>query len=57
MPGIAHGFDAWKVIMHSEAATYHARFLEEDGDHYSDNVRMQLEAGRCLSAVSYLKAQ
>ena len=57
VPGIAHGFGAWKVIMHSEAATYHARFLQEDGDRYSDNVRMQLEAGRCLPAVSYLKAQ
>ena len=57
VPGIAQGFGAWKVIMHSEAATYHAEFLRRDGDRYSDNVRMQLEAGRCLSAATYLKAQ
>ena len=57
VPGIAEGFGAWKVIMHSEAATYHAGFLAEDGDRYSDNVRMQLEAGRCIPAVSYLQAQ
>ena len=57
VPGIAHGFGAWKIIMYAEAAAWHARFLDEDGDLYSDNVRMQLEAGRCLSATSYLKAQ
>ncbi len=55
--GVESGFTAWKVILHSEAATYHAHFLENQADDYSENVRVQLEAGRCLSAVTYLNAQ
>ena len=51
------GFGAWKIILHSEAATYHAQFLSDCAEKYSDNVRVQIEAGRCLSAPSYLKAQ
>jgi aspartyl-tRNA(Asn)/glutamyl-tRNA(Gln) amidotransferase subunit A len=54
---MVEGFAAWKVILHAEAAAYHAQFLERKGDLYSANVRLQLEAGRCLSAVDYLKAQ
>ena len=57
IPGLSTGFGAWKIILHSEAATYHARFLSECPEKYSDNVRVQIEAGRCLSAQSYLKAQ
>ena len=55
--GIQTGFGAWKIILHSEAATYHAKFLSENADLYSDNVRVQIEAGRSLSAQAYLKAQ
>lgn len=54
---MVEGFAAWKVILHAEAAAYHAPFLAHEGDLYSANVRLQLEAGRCLSAVDYLKAQ
>jgi aspartyl-tRNA(Asn)/glutamyl-tRNA(Gln) amidotransferase subunit A len=54
---MVEGFAAWKVILHAEAAAYHAPFLEHKRDLYSANVRLQLEAGRCLSAVDYLKAQ
>ena len=57
VPGIATGFAAWKVIMLAEAAAWHAGFLERHADRYSDNVRLQLEAGRCIAAVDYLKAQ
>ncbi len=57
IPGLSTGFGAWKIILHSEAATYHAQFLSECPEKYSDNVRVQIEAGRCLSASSYLKAQ
>lgn len=55
--GMETGFGAWKIILHSEAATYHSKFLSENADLYSDNVRVQVEAGRCLSAQTYLKAQ
>ena len=55
--GVESGFNAWKVILHSEAAAYHAHFLENHAEDYSENVRVQLEAGRCLSATTYLKAQ
>ncbi len=51
------GFAAWKVILHSEAAAYHTESLQDRHDDYSDNVRIQLEAGRCLAAVDYLRAQ
>ncbi len=57
VPGLIRGFGIWKVIMHAEAATWHAGYLEKDAERYSDNVRMQLEAGRCIAAVDYLKAQ
>ena len=55
--GLKTGFGAWKIILHSEAATYHAQFLSECPEKYSDSVRSQIEAGRCLSAPSYLRAQ
>ncbi len=55
--GLETGFGAWKIILHCEAAAYHAKFLSESADRYSDNVRVQVEAGRCLSSSAYLKAQ
>ncbi len=55
--GLETGFGAWKILLHCEAAAYHAKFLAESADLYSDNVRVQVEAGRCLSASTYLKAQ
>ncbi len=55
--GLETGFGAWKIILHCEAAAYHAKFLAESADLYSDNVRVQVEAGRCLSSSTYLKAQ
>lgn len=57
IPDLHTGFGAWKIILHSEAAAYHAKFLSECPDQYSDNVRVQIEAGRCLPVSSYLKAQ
>ena len=55
--GLETGFGAWKILLHCEAAAYHAKFLADSADLYSDNVRVQIEAGRCLSASTYLKAQ
>ena len=55
--GLETGFGAWKIILHCEAAAYHAKFLAESADMYSDNVRVQVEAGRCISSSTYLKAQ
>lgn len=56
-PDLAAGFGVWKVILHAEAASYHAKFLEDEPEKYSDNVRMQIEAGRCIPAANYMKAQ
>jgi aspartyl-tRNA(Asn)/glutamyl-tRNA(Gln) amidotransferase subunit A len=57
LPSMEVGFGAWKVIMHAEASTYHRPFLSERPEAYADSVRIQLEAGRCLSATDYLAAQ
>lgn len=57
LPGMSVGFGAWKVIMHAEASAYHRPFLDERAGDYADSVRIQLEAGRCLSATDYLAAQ
>jgi aspartyl-tRNA(Asn)/glutamyl-tRNA(Gln) amidotransferase subunit A len=57
LPGMKAGFGAWKVIMHAEASAYHRPFLDERPEDYARSVRVQLEAGRCLSATDYLAAQ
>ncbi len=57
IPDLDRGFGAWKVIMLAEATTYHAEFLNAGTHAYSDSIRIQLEAGRCIAAVDYLKAQ
>ncbi|MDA3833851.1 MAG: amidase [Spirochaetales bacterium] len=57
LDGMNAGFSAWKVILHSEAAAYHAHFMETAIESYSDGVRIQLEAGKHLRAVDYLKSQ
>ena len=51
------GFAAWKTILHSEATAFHAKFLSERPSEYADSVRIQLEAGRCITAADYLNAQ
>jgi aspartyl-tRNA(Asn)/glutamyl-tRNA(Gln) amidotransferase subunit A len=51
------GFAAWKTILHSEATAFHAKFLSERPNEYADTVRIQLEAGRCITAADYLNAQ
>ena len=51
------GFDAWKVILHAEAASYHSDMLASQRDHYAKGVLTQLEAGRTISATDYLQAQ
>ncbi len=51
------GFAAWKTILHSEATAFHTKFLSEHPNEYADSVRIQLEAGRCITAADYLNAQ
>ena len=51
------GFAAWKTILHSEATAFHTKFLSERPSEYADSVRIQLEAGRCITAAEYLNAQ
>ena len=55
--GLKIGFNSWKIILHSEAAAFHKKYMSTMLDKYSSEVRCQLEVGRTLSAVSYLKAQ
>lgn len=57
IPEMGFGFAMWKVIMHAEAAAYHQQFLVDAPELYSNTVRARLEAGRCLTAVEYLRAQ
>ena len=56
-PDMMDGFATWKTILHSEATAFHAKFLSERPSEYADSVRIQLEAGRCITAVDYLNAQ
>jgi aspartyl-tRNA(Asn)/glutamyl-tRNA(Gln) amidotransferase subunit A len=56
-PDMMEGFAAWKTILHSEASAFHAKFLSERPSEYADSVRIQLEAGRCITAADYLNAQ
>ncbi len=57
IPRIAEAYTAWSIIEGAEASTYHAGFMEKSADLYSSGIRVQLEVGRCISAVEYLRAQ
>jgi aspartyl-tRNA(Asn)/glutamyl-tRNA(Gln) amidotransferase subunit A len=46
-----------QIIQHAEAAAAHAPWFETQRAHYSDAVRVRLEAGSMLPAGAYLKAQ
>jgi aspartyl-tRNA(Asn)/glutamyl-tRNA(Gln) amidotransferase subunit A len=57
---IPHGKDAPAIYLHiqaPEAASVHARSLEQHPDAYSPNVRWRLEAGRYLLAEDHVRAQ
>jgi aspartyl-tRNA(Asn)/glutamyl-tRNA(Gln) amidotransferase subunit A len=57
---IPHAADAPAVYLHiqaPEAASVHARLLEQHPDAYSPNVRWRLEAGRYLLAEDHVRAQ
>jgi aspartyl-tRNA(Asn)/glutamyl-tRNA(Gln) amidotransferase subunit A len=57
---IPHAADAGPIYLHiqaPEAASYHARSLEQQPDAYTPNVRWRLEAGRYLLAEDYVRAQ
>ncbi|MDJ0895083.1 MAG: amidase [Alphaproteobacteria bacterium] len=57
LPGIEHAFAAWNAIMFAEATAFHQPYLANSHAAYSSSVRVQLEAGRLISATDYLKAQ
>ena len=56
---IPHAGDIAPVYLHialSEAATFHAKTLENRGDDYTPNVRLRLEMGRSILAEDYVRA-
>ena len=57
LDGVPTAFGAWKIILHAEAATFHAPLLDEQAVGYSPDVRVQIEAGRAITATDYLQAQ
>jgi aspartyl-tRNA(Asn)/glutamyl-tRNA(Gln) amidotransferase subunit A len=48
--------DTYVAIVLSEAARYHARWLDERGEAYTPTVRSRLESGRTIPAIRYLDA-
>jgi aspartyl-tRNA(Asn)/glutamyl-tRNA(Gln) amidotransferase subunit A len=57
---IPHTADTAPIYLHiqaPEAASYHARSLEQQPEAYTPNVRWRLEAGRYLLAEDYIRAQ
>jgi Asp-tRNA(Asn)/Glu-tRNA(Gln) amidotransferase A subunit family amidase len=48
--------DVYVRVVLSEAAAWHAQYLDTRGDRYTPNVRARLLAGRNLTAVEYLSA-
>jgi aspartyl-tRNA(Asn)/glutamyl-tRNA(Gln) amidotransferase subunit A len=46
-----------QLVQHAEAARIHSPWFEAQRQHYSDQVRTRLEAGRLLPAAAYLAAQ
>ena len=49
--------DVYVRVVLSEAAAWHARYLDERGDRYQPNVRARLLVGRNFTAVDYLSAR
>jgi aspartyl-tRNA(Asn)/glutamyl-tRNA(Gln) amidotransferase subunit A len=45
------------IIQHAEAAAIHERWFDQQRPHYSEAVRLRLEAGALVPAAAYLKAQ
>ncbi|MGD9536304.1 MAG: amidase [Alphaproteobacteria bacterium] len=56
LPDIARLTQLSNVVLASEAATYHARWLSERPDDYQDQVRHRLEVGLFVPAQAYLQA-
>ena len=57
LPHLDEVLGAHRAIIFSEAAAYHQPFLAEKADRYGEDVRIQLQAGCCLTAVDYLRGQ
>jgi aspartyl-tRNA(Asn)/glutamyl-tRNA(Gln) amidotransferase subunit A len=52
-----HASAIHQIIQHAEAARAHAPWFEAEYRHYSQPVRLRLEAGRLVPASAYLTAQ
>lgn len=48
--------ELWNVIQLSEVASVHARWLRDNPEHYSPQVRRRIETGLYISAADYLRA-
>jgi aspartyl-tRNA(Asn)/glutamyl-tRNA(Gln) amidotransferase subunit A len=57
LPYLDEVLGAHRAIIFSEAASFHRPFLEDRAEQYTEQVRLQLEAGLFLPAVDYLKGQ
>ena len=57
MPDISHAVDAWLAILLAEAASIHERDLRARPELYGADVRLYLEEGVLVPAVTYIKAQ
>lgn len=57
LPYLDEVLGAHRAIIFSEAASYHQRLLEDRAELYTEQVRLQLQAGLFLPAVDYLQGQ
>jgi aspartyl-tRNA(Asn)/glutamyl-tRNA(Gln) amidotransferase subunit A len=57
LPHVAHSQVAGNVIMSSEAASWHATWLEERPEDYGPDVRARIQGGLLVRAVEYLSSQ
>ncbi len=57
IPNIISYFAAWEAILHSEASSYHEKYLQKNPQGFSSVTRAHLEAGLKLTATEILQAQ
>jgi aspartyl-tRNA(Asn)/glutamyl-tRNA(Gln) amidotransferase subunit A len=57
LPSLAGAGAIGRIVQGAEAAHAHAGWFEAQRDHYAPAVRARLEAGRLVSAATYLTAQ
>jgi aspartyl-tRNA(Asn)/glutamyl-tRNA(Gln) amidotransferase subunit A len=57
LPLLQHATAVHQIVQHAEAAAIHRPWFQSQRAHYSDPVRVRLEAGALLPADAYLTAQ